>query len=101
MTRSLLPSGLLNVQHSWSPPLAELRRRPPGVQYEVREVLLGTLAQETPTDHCIPTTPFPQRAHLADMPSFGIVVRGELLDYGKGDRVRKADYLVGTKRSSR
>jgi len=35
--------------------------------------------------------PFPQRAHLADMPSRGIVVRGELLVHGKGCRVRKAD----------
>lgn len=43
------------MQRSWSPPIAELRRRPPGVAYEVREDLhraglLRTLAQETPTD---------------------------------------------------
>jgi hypothetical protein len=45
------------VQRSWSPPIAELRRRPPSVPYEVpenedlhRAGLLGPLAQETPTD---------------------------------------------------
>src|SRR5665647_2566600 len=36
VARSLLHRALLNVQRSWSPTLAELRRRPPGVLYEVR-----------------------------------------------------------------
>src|SRR5664280_3282270 len=46
----------LNVQRSWSPPLAELRRRPPSVPCEVPERRsspggsIGHLAQETPTD---------------------------------------------------
>jgi hypothetical protein len=56
VARSLLPRGLVNVQRSWSPPIAELHRQPPGVPYEDlnedlhRAGLLGTLAQETPTD---------------------------------------------------
>src|ERR1035437_6112332 len=37
VARSLLPREPLNMRRSWSPPVAELHRQPPGVPYEVPE----------------------------------------------------------------
>jgi len=78
VARSLLPRGLLNVQRSWSPPLAELRRRPPGVPYEVAERRSspgGSIGHPRAGDPTWPTA-FPQRVPLMERSSpYGTFIR--------------------------